>query len=414
MTTRLYYDDSHLLTFDATVVSCTPSGAGYAVILDRSAFYPTSGGQPFDTGTLDDSPVLEVSDGEEDAVVHVVAAPLDVGRRVRGVVDAARRREHCEQHTGQHVLSAAFERGCGVATVGFHMGADSSTIDLAREVSAAQIEAAESDANRVVRDNVPVTVRIVPEDAVASLSLRRAPTRTGPLRIVEIDGVDVSACGGTHVTATGAIGLIGVTGTEKVRGGSRLTFLCGERALRGFRERQARLVDLGRMFGTAPFDVVPHIERLRDEARALQRALRELQIELAAYRADEWRLRAETIGPLRVVSRATMLGAGELKSQARALVEAPGFVAVLTGTGDPLPVVVARSNDVGFDAGGFLKALVAAFGGRGGGRPDLAQGAVVAPSTAVHEWVRREIADARFSGGAQAGRTSATRMEESS
>lgn len=412
MTTRLYYDDSSLLTFDATVVSCTPSGAGYAVTLDRSAFYPTSGGQPFDTGTLDDIPVLEVSDGE-DHVVHVVAAPLEVGRRVTGVVDAARRSDHREQHTGQHVLSAAFERVCGVATVGFHIGAESSTIDLAREVSAAEIDAAETSANRVVRNNVPVVVRIVPEDAVASLSLRRAPTRTGPLRIVEIDGVDVSACGGTHVTATGAIGLIVVTGTEKVRGGSRLTFLCGERALRGFRQRQARLVDLARMFGTAPLDVVPPIERLRDEARASQRALRELQNELAAYRADEWRAGAETIGPLRVVSRATTLGAGELKSQAQALVEAPGLVAVLTGAGEPRPVVVARSSDVAFDAGAFLNALTAALGGRGGGRSELAQGAVPAAAPAVDEWVRREIAGASVTGGEHTGQSSATRADMS-
>ncbi len=404
MTTRLYYDDSDLFAFDATVLSCVPAGDRFEVTLDRTAFYPTSGGQPFDTGTLGCAQVVDVLDRDDGRIVHVVAAPLAPGERVRGAIDAVRRQDHREQHTGQHVLSAAFERTCGAATVGFHMGADASTIDLAREVSAAEMTAAETDANLVVRENRAVTVRTVAAEDVGTIGLRRESKRTGPLRIVEVDDFDVSACGGTHVTRTGAIGLIAIAGVEKVRGGSRLTFLCGERALRGFRERQSRLADLGRLLGVAPLDVVPHVERLREEVRAGQRVMKDLQADLARYRAVEWRGQAETIGPLRVVIRATAFDAGTLKSLAQAIVEAPGIVAVLSGAGDPLPLVVARSAGVEFDAGAFVKTVVAASGGRGGGRPELAQGGVMASAADVELFVRRTLA-AEQTGQEERGRS---------
>lgn len=395
MTTRLYYDDSDLSSFDATVLSCVPAGDRFEVTLDRTAFYPTSGGQPFDTGMLDDVRVVDVLERDEGSIVHVVTAALEPGRRAAGEIDAARRRDHREQHTGQHVLSAAFERTCGAATVGFHMGADASTIDLVREVSTAETAAAEAEANRVVRENRLVTVRTVAAEDVGTLGLRRESKRTGPLRIVEVDDFDVSACGGTHVTRTGAIGLVAVVGVEKVRGGSRLTFLCGERALGGFRERQSRLAEIGRLLGVAPLDVVPHVERLREEVRAGQRGMKDLQADLARYRAVEWRGQAETIGPLRVVIRTTAFDAGALKSLAQAIVEAPGCVAVLSGAGDPLPLVVARSADVGFDAGAFVKTITAALGGRGGGRPELAQGGVAASAGDVESFVRRTLAEAQ-------------------
>ena len=214
MTTRIYYDDGGTTTFAARVMGCVASGDHFEVTLDRTAFYPTSGGQPFDLGTLGAAAVVDVVE-RDDEVVHVVTAAIEPGTTVVGAIDAARRRDHMEQHSGQHILSAAFDRACGVPTVGFHMGSDVSTIDLAREVTAAGIEAAETAANLVIREDRAVRVRTVPADQVALLPLRRESTRSGPLRIVEVDDFDVSACGGTHVARTGEIGRVRVTTIEK-------------------------------------------------------------------------------------------------------------------------------------------------------------------------------------------------------
>lgn len=391
MTTRLYYDDCETTTFDAVVVQCVPAGDRFEVTLDRTAFYPTSGGQPFDTGQLGSADVVEVIDRESGAVSHIVTTPLGVGTTVSGVVDAFRRHDHMEQHTGQHVLSAALERTCGVATVGFHMGAELSTIDLAREVTADELREAETTANRVVRENRPVKIRIVAESEVATLPLRRAPTRAGDLRIVEIADFDVSACGGTHVSQTGAIGQVAVVGTEKVRGGTRVTFVCGGRALDALRARRDKLAEIGRLLGVAPLDAVSHVERLLGETRERERATRRLRAALAEYQAAAWREQAETIGPFRVVIRATDLDGADLKSLAQAVVAGPGVVAIVTGVGTPVPIVAARSADVIFDAGAVVKAVAAALGGRGGGRPELAQGGITSTAADVENFVRRHL-----------------------
>jgi alanyl-tRNA synthetase len=394
MTTRLYYDDSRTTMFDARVVSCAASGDHFEVVLDRTAFYPTSGGQPFDTGALGAVAVVDVIDRDDKHIVHVVEAALEPGTTVAGAIDAERRRDHMEQHTGQHVLSAAFDRLSAVATVGFHMGSAVSTVDLAREVTTAEIEAAESAANRVIRENRAVTVRVVPADQVATLPLRRESTRSGPLRIVEVDDFDVSACGGTHVASTGEIGMVVVVASEKVRGGTRLSFLCGARALRGFRERRDRLAEAGRLLGVAPLDIVSRVEGLQHDAREAERTIKALREELARYRAIEWRESAETIGPHRVVLRTAAIEAAELKGMAQAVVAGPGVVAVLVGSGTPVPVVVARSADVAFDAAAFLKRATGALGGRGGGRPELAQGGLPAEAADIELFVRRSLADA--------------------
>jgi len=235
--TRLYYEDSMLLSFDATVASVELSGDTTRVRLDATAFYPTSGGQPFDQGVLGGANVVDVIDDEVTGeIIHVVAgaAPFAVGDTVHGEIDRARRLDHMQQHTGQHILSAAFDRLLSVRTVSFHMGAASSTIDLAREVSAAEIERAVAEANRVVFDDRPVGIRYATDAEAAAMPLRKESQRAGVLRLVEVLDFDLSACGGTHVPRTGVIGLIVVTGTERFKGGSRVSFLCGGRALGGY------------------------------------------------------------------------------------------------------------------------------------------------------------------------------------
>src|SRR5262245_3563318 len=268
MTTRLYYDDAMARTFEATVTGCEPAGGGsrFAVTLDRTAFYPTSGGQPFDTGRLGSQAVIEVLD-EDDTIQHLVDGPLDIGARVRGEIDWSRRFDHMQQHTGQHILSAAFDRRFGVRTVSFHLGADAATIDLAREVTPAEIARAEADANQVVWENQPVTIRFVTEEEAAALPLRKEPVRTGRLRLVEIDGVDLSACGGTHVPDTGRIGQIAVAGWERFKGATRLTFLCGGRALRSHGRLRDLVVGATRTLSVGAAELPAAIERMQTELK---------------------------------------------------------------------------------------------------------------------------------------------------
>jgi alanyl-tRNA synthetase len=200
------------------------------------------------------------------------------------------------------------------------------------------------------------------------------------------------------VSRTGAIGQILVVDTERVRGGTRVTFVCGGRALAAFRARRDRLGDVGRLLGVAPLDVVPHVERVLQEVRDRDRKLRDLRATLVQYQAAAWREAAEVVGSLRVVCRAADLESAEVKALAQALVEAPGLVAIVAGTGTPMPVVVARATDVAFDSGACLEAATAALGGRGGGRPDLAQGGLAATVTDLENFVRRYLRE-RNNGG---------------
>ena len=239
MTERLYYTDAYLQEFDARVVRVGTHRGRTSVVLDRTAFYPTSGGQPFDTGLLDRSiRVVDVIDDDAGDVVHVVDTPADalyLGRTVHGNIDWPRRFDHMQQHTGQHVLSAAIERLFSVRTLSFHLGAEASTIDVSRELSREELVAAEVDANRAVWENRPVAIRFVDAEEAATLPLRKDPVRGGTLRLVDVESFDLSACGGTHVARTGGIGVIAIGATERFKGGQRVEFFCGGRALMKFR-----------------------------------------------------------------------------------------------------------------------------------------------------------------------------------
>ena len=241
MTERLYYSDSYLTEFDAIVTRVATHDGRPAVVLDRTAFYPTSVGQPFDTGRLGTARVVDVVDTEDGEILHVLEGELElssvvVGGReisiVHGTIDWARRFEHMQQHTGQHVLSAAFERVASARTESFHLGSSSSTIDLNRMLSAADIERAEDEANRVIWEDLAVGVRFATAEEAAALPLRKESMRTGTLRLIEVPTFDLSSCGGTHVARTGAIGSVVVASSERFRGGTRVEFLCGVRATR--------------------------------------------------------------------------------------------------------------------------------------------------------------------------------------
>ena len=388
MTNRLYYTDALLTTFEATVLASSQN----KVVLDTTAFYPTSGGQPFDTGTLGDRAVLGVIDGDDGVTTHVLDAPLEPGAKVTGVIDWARRFDHMQQHTGQHILSAAFERTCAARTESFHLGTTSCTIDLAREVSPAQIAAAETLASDIVFDDRPVRVRFVSEAEAAALPLRKDPTRTGTLRLVEIDDCDLSACGGTHVPATGRVGVIAVSGWERFKGGSRIEFVCGHRAVASHQRLRHIVSGLVKQLTVAPEEIGAAIERLQAESRANQKALRQLREAAYAQEAGTLAAAAEDIGAFRrvLVTRAGW-DLASLKTLATAIAAHAGCVAVVMGDETPVPVIAARAVDVSFDAAAWIRAVTTELGGRGGGRPELAQGGVAASVENVLAFAQKSV-----------------------
>jgi len=391
MTTRLYYTDAEQRTFHAVVVACEPVDGRYEVRLDRTAFYPSSGGQPFDVGQRCPSSVVDVIDGEDGEIVHVVTDALERGMSVRGAVDWTRRFDHMQQHSGQHILSAVFDH-IGATTESFHLGTETCSIDLSREVTPAQIGRAEHDANAVLWDDRPVVVRFATAAEARDLPLRKASAREGDLRLVEIPECDLSACGGTHVRSTGVVGQIALTASERFKGGSRVSFVCGGRALTSHQHLRDAAVAAGRILSVGIDQLGGAIERLQAESRDRTKALAAAQLELVGYRAREWRAAVETIGGRRCVIRHDSSADGAmLKALAQAVAAEPGLLVVLVGSGLPVPVVVARSSDMDVDAGGLLRTMTSALGGRGGGRSELAQGGVAADADRVVAFVRQAL-----------------------
>jgi alanyl-tRNA synthetase len=384
VTERLYYHDPYLREFDASIVETVVHEGRTGVVLDRTAFYPSSGGQPFDVGTLGGASVVDVVDLEDGRILHVVEAP-PAGDRITGCIDWARRFDHMQQHTGQHVLSAAFDRFFRVRTESFHLGADYSTIDLAREVSATEIARAEDEANRVVWEDRPVIVRFADAEEVARLPLRKEPKREGLLRLIEVQEFDLSACGGTHVARTGAIGIIAIASVERLRGGSRLTFLCGQRALAGYRVLRDAVSGSVRALSVLPGELPAAIERVQAESKELRRQLKAFQEQLAGHQAAALAGAATPAGDARIVTaRLPGWDATGLKIIASRIVEQPGFVVVLVSEPQPSALVVARSAGLAYDAGALLRQLTSRHGGKGGGRPELAQGGgIMSPAADV-------------------------------
>lgn len=368
MTEKLYLGDSYLLDFTARVVSRRPG----AVVLDRTAFYATSGGQPHDGGTLGGVRVTGVEAEGED-VVHAVDGDVPDGE-IRGAVDPARRRDHREQHHGQHLLSRAFIETCGAETVSFHLGPERCTIDLAvRDLAEGEATRAEDLANRVVRENRPVEVTWHTPSEAKSLGLRKMPDGLDRVRVVTVRDFDRSACGGTHPSRTGDVGQIRVLGWEKSKGVVRLSFACGGRALLDARARAAALAAAGAAFGTGPLEAGAAAGRAREDLRAAHRELGLLRDKVAGAEAAELLSRAPAAAGRRVV-RASFPGRDvpALLPVARALAETPDAVFVLTGAG---ALVAGMGEAVTLDLAPAFKEATAAGAVRGGGRGRLFQAA---------------------------------------
>ena len=376
MTDRLYYTDAYLTVFDATIVARADEGR--RVYLDRTGFYPTSGGQPFDTGWLGGTAVVEVVD-EGERIAHLLAGPVG-GDRLEGRIDWPRRFDHMQQHTGQHVLSAVLADRFGHATVSVHFGRESATLDLATgAVAQADLVEAEALANAHVTENRPV--RVTFEDAASAGGLRKAPDRAGRLRIVTIDGLDRSACGGTHVRATGEIGPILIRRTERVKQLVRLEFLCGGRALRRARADGELLAGLAAAHSATAEELPALLEAQRGELKSGVAVRRELEQALAAYRARELyaSLASDERGRRIAVVREPRGPIERLRTLAQAYAALAG--GVLVGVvEDPPGLLLASAEDAGMDAGRVLKSALEAHGGRGGGNARLAQGTVKDPA----------------------------------
>ena len=373
-TERLYYHDCYLQDFDAHIVET--SDEGRRVYLDRTAFYPTSGGQPFDAGTLGGAKVIDVID-EEERIAHVVESPLSEAQ-VEGHIDWARRFDHMQQHTGQHLLSAVLEELFAIPTLSFHMGAQVSTIEAgAAALDTGQIEHAEQRCAEIVSEARPVVITF--DQASEDLGLRKASERSGTLRVVSIAGLDRSACGGTHVRSTAEIGLVLIRKLDKIRGNVRLEFVCGFRALGQARADFRTLLEISRHLSTPVERTSAVVAAQMERIRLLEKANQRLATDVARREGRE--LWAATEPGADGIRRVTQRGPIDdvLRVRAQAFV-AQGNAVFIAVSENPPAVLLAASADSGIHAGERVQAAVTAAGGRGGGNQALAQGSV--PSSA--------------------------------
>lgn len=393
MTDRLYYHNSFLYDFVAALEEVRHVEGRTALVLDRTAFYPTSGGQVFDTGWLELEPlesergrflpklrVAEVADAEDRTVLHFVEGEAPAGPvRVRGFIDVDRRRDHMQQHSGQHIISAAFVELFQMPTVSFHMGEESCTIDLeTKSLNSEQVRKAEERANQVILEDRTVAVHFFPAEKAREMGVRKIPPmERDELRLIEVQGFDLCACGGTHVRTTGQVGSILCRKVEKVKQGFRVEFVCGERAVRYARRDYETLVDAAALFSTHLWDVPASIRKLLEENRSAGKVQHKLLEEIAELRADRLLASTPERGGARVV--AEVLPDRDLafvKLLAQKLTQSPGVVAILGAGAGQAALVFAQTPGLRNDMGALMKDAMAVLGGRGGGNKDMAQGGV--------------------------------------
>jgi alanyl-tRNA synthetase len=401
--TRLYLDDPDLLEFDATIVERrTLADGSVGLVLDHSAFYPTSGGQPHDTGTLDEVAVVDVLEAEDGAVIHRVAAS-PARDQVHGRIDAERRRDHMQQHSGQHLLSATCVALAERDTLSFHLGTERCSIDLEGPwLDAALFDAIERRTNEIIWEGRPVHVTMQTPEAAHDLR-KGVPEGVQSVRVIEIEGWDRNACCGTHVRRTSAIGIVKLLGQERVTSGTRLHFVCGTRALKTAGVAQARLDTLGRLLGCGASELEARCERLLAESRTTRKEIEALQTALSESRATSLVAGAPRPGDVPLVVEALAAGsdAAALRELAAALV-ARGAVALLGRAAERAEVLFARPEALDLDLRPVLQTACAALGGRGGGPPSRVQGAgprVEALGSAL-EAARQQVATQLESPGA--------------
>jgi alanyl-tRNA synthetase len=387
-TTRLYFDDPLLFDFEALVLEHAEHQGRPSLLLEQSAFYPEGGGQLPDAGVIAGVQVVDVQVDAAGNVHHVLAGERpDVGARVAGRVDRARRRLHMAEHTAQHVLSRALADVVGAETLSARLGESACTIDVDRaDLGDGELGRAESLALSVVDDDVPIRAFFPSPEELRALPLRRAPKVDEQVRVVQVGDFDVTPCGGTHCTHSSQIGVVRVVASERYKGGTRVTFTAGVRGRTLLSTESSLLRSLGQSFTCGPAEVGAAVERLRRELDSARGELGKTRAELAELKAGALIESARTRGESTVVALLEGAGAELLRTVGARITESPESVAILAGSAaDGLPVFVARGSASSFDCGGFVKRLAARTGGRGGGRPERAEGRLPAGSDFVSE-----------------------------
>ena len=380
MTERLYYDNAYLTEFDAQVLACRPNGEQFDVLLDRSAFYPTSGGQPYDTGSLGNAQVVDVqvTDGE---VWHTVTAPLTVGETVHGRIDWARRFDHMQQHAGDHMIAGTLHRLMGGVTIGLHISEDVSTIDVAMpqgvtRISDEDIRRVEMEVNERIQRDVPIRCWFPDAEELATLPLRKDPTVSEHIRIVAIGDDEMVACGGTHPSTAGQIGLVKIVSVAPARGKMRVSFLAGQRALRDYANCHSAVRAASELLSA-------NVDTLPGAVAALQERLRHAEYELTRFKREQLLAQAQQFidqadvlpDGTRLIARFVEADAALLRDVTSRLIQTPGVIALMAAmTGEQAAYVFGRSADVQADMGALLRDCAKPLGGKGGGRPDFAQG----------------------------------------
>lgn len=380
MTQRLYYDDAYLTEFDAVVTDCIPAEGKYRVYLDRSAFYPTSGGQPFDTGTLGGANILDVYVDENHDVCHVTDMPLAVGQTVHGAIDWPRRFEHMQQHAGDHMIASAIWRHFGGVTIGLHLGEAVSTIDVdmpggATHLNTDQIRLIEADVNTRIQRDVPVKCWFPTPEELETLPLRKKPTVSEHVRVVAIGEDEMVACGGTHPATAGQIGMVKIVGAAPARGKLRVSFLAGMRAYRDYQQKYDLAQQTSNLLSTSVENLPEHVAAMQEALKKAEYELNHLRREAALNGFDVDKLPVRVDG---VKVAASMLegDVNLIKEVASQLIKRPQMAVLLGAELEPgkAAFVFARSQNVDIHMGQLLSKAAKPLGGKGGGRPDFAQG----------------------------------------
>ncbi len=401
MTKRLFDLDSHLLKTESAVLSCIPAGDQFDVVLDQTVFFPEGGGQPSDTGTLGEAAVSHVRE-EGGEIFHTVDRPLEIGSCVIGQIDWARRFDFMQQHTGEHLLSFSFFELFAASNIGFHLALDYATIDFDKPLTREQVAEAELLANRFVWKNLPVSAVFYDDEAdVKRLPLRKhAEGLTPPIRIVSIEGADMCTCCAPHCALTGEIGSVFVADAISYKGGTRITFFCGERALALHRAQHDMLEEIARRFSTSRSSVQAVVQKLSDDCGALKKNERELSRALNGYIAAELLAGAAAAGRYRVVVRLVAgMDAARLKDLAQAASAERTLVLLLSDFGGRLLYTLSSGAGFPLDVSEFTSAVNAATNGKGGGRGTLAQGTAPSVSGATEtagqlkEYLVRRVSD---------------------
>ena len=380
MTERLYLVDSHLFENECTVLSCEPAKEGFDVMVDRTVFFPNKGGQPCDTGILGGVKVVDVRESGDQLILRT-EGPLPVGETVTGHIDEKRRLDIMEQHTGEHVLSWCAYKLFDAVNVGFHCALTYATLDLDKPLTSEQVTEMEDMANGLVRKNLPVTATIYDsEEDLAGVPLRKhAEGLIAPIRVVSIEDADSCTCCAPHVHSTGEIGAIKIVSAVAYKGGMRMTFLCGGRAMKQFQKLQTAVDAIARKFSTAGDEVLSAVEKQEAELKAVKKEKADLTARLEGYLTAELKAQAEDVKGKKLLVKLTDTDPKRLRPLALATLPEKGLTLLLTERNGQLSYVLC-ANGLKLDMGELIPAVNLALGGRGGGRGTLAQGSAPTPS----------------------------------